>query len=135
MAYLLDSNLVIPYLADDPATVPLMERLAPEGIAISIITCKYMEVYQGALRSPDPQLAQEELERFLAVVPILPLSPEVARRCAHLREELRGRGRRVRARALDLVIAATAVEHGLCLVTRNVADFEDIPELALYAPS
>jgi predicted nucleic acid-binding protein len=133
VAYLLDSNLVIPYLADDPATVPLVERLAPEGIAISIVT--YMEVYQGALRSPDPQLAQEELERFLAVVPILPLSPEVARRCAHLREELRGRGRRVRARALDLVIAATAVEHGLRLVTRNVADFEDIPELVLYAPS
>jgi predicted nucleic acid-binding protein len=133
VAYLLDSNLVIPYLADDPATVPLVERLAPEGIAISIVT--YMEVYQGALRSPDPQLAQEELERFVAVVPILPLSPEVARRCAHLREELRGRGRRVRARALDLVIAATAVEHGLRLVTRNVADFEDIPELVLYAPS
>jgi predicted nucleic acid-binding protein len=133
VAYLLDSNFVIPYLADDPATVPLVERLAPEGIAISIVT--YMEVYQGALRSPDPQLAQEELERFVAVVPILPLSPEVARRCAHLREELRGRGRRVRARALDLVIAATAVEHGLRLVTRNVADFEDIPELVLYAPS
>jgi hypothetical protein len=40
---LLDSNLVIPYLADDPATVLLVDRLAPQGIAISIIT--YLEAY------------------------------------------------------------------------------------------
>ncbi|MDQ3692704.1 MAG: type II toxin-antitoxin system VapC family toxin [Chloroflexota bacterium] len=130
---MLDSNLVIPYLADDPATVPLVERLAPRGIAISIIT--YLEVYQGTLRSPNPHLALEQFEHFLAVVPTLPLSPAVARRCARLRESLKGRGRRVRHRALDLVIAATALEHGLQLVTRNLADYEDIPELALHTPS
>ncbi|MBA2596707.1 MAG: type II toxin-antitoxin system VapC family toxin [Chloroflexia bacterium] len=130
---MLDSNLVIPYLADDPATVPLIERLAPEGIAISIIT--YLEVYQGTLRSADPERAQEQFERFLAVVPTLSLSPAVARRCARLREDLKGRGRRVRDRALDLVIAATALEHGLPLVTRNLADYEDIPEFSLYQPS
>lgn len=84
MAYLLDSNLVIPYLADDPTTVLLVERLVPQGVAISIISCKYMEVYQGTLRSPDPQRAQDQFERFLAVVPTLPLSPAIARRCAPL---------------------------------------------------
>ena len=133
MAYLLDSNLVIPYLADDPATVPFVDGLAPAGIAISIIT--YMEVYQGTLRSPDPHLAQRQFEHFLAVIPTLPLSPAVARRCAQLRESLKVRGRRVRDRALDLVIAATALEHGLSLVTRNRADYADIPELALHEPS
>jgi predicted nucleic acid-binding protein len=30
------------------------------------------------------------------------------------------------------VIAATAIEHGLALVTRNLKDFRDIPELLLY---
>ena len=90
MAYLLDSNLVIPYLADDPATVPIVERLAFDGIAISIIT--YMEVYQGTLRSPDPERAQDQFESFLAGVPTLPFSPAVARRCASLRDELKGRG-------------------------------------------
>ena len=79
MAYLLDSNLVIPYLADEPVTVPLVERLAPEDIAISIVT--YMEVFQGTLRSPDPERAAEQFEHFLAVVPILLFSPAVARRC------------------------------------------------------
>ena len=57
---MLDSNLVIPYLADDSATVPLVERLAPEGIAISIITD--MEVDQGTLRSREPERAQEQYD-------------------------------------------------------------------------
>lgn len=133
MVYLLDSNLVILYLADDPAVAPLVERLAPEGIAMSIIT--YMEVYQGTLRGPAPARAQAQFEHFLAVVPVLPLSPAVARRCARIREDLKGRSRRVRNRALDLIIAATALEHGLRLVTRNTADYADIPGLALYQPS
>jgi predicted nucleic acid-binding protein len=133
VAYLLDSNLVIPYLADDPATVPLVERLAFDGIAISIIT--YMEVYQGTMRSPDPERARNQFESFPAEVPTLPLSPAVARRCASLREELKGRGRRVRDRALDLMIAATALEYGLQLVTRNLADYENIPHLTLYRQS
>jgi len=130
---LLDSNLVIPYLADDPGTAPLVERLVPEGIAISIIT--YMEVYQGTLRSPDPERAEEQFERFLAVVPTLPLSPAIARRCARLREELKGRGRRVRDRALDLIIAATALEHELRLVTRNLADYEDFATSRSLCPA
>jgi tRNA(fMet)-specific endonuclease VapC len=130
VAYLLDSNLVIPYLADDPATVHLVEHLVPEGIAISVIT--YMEVYQGTLRGPDAVRSQDHLEHFLAMVPILPFSPAVARRCARLREELRARNRRVRDRALDLMIAATALAHELQLVTRNMADYADIPGLTLF---
>lgn len=133
MEYLLDSNLVIPYLADHPATVLLVDSLAPQGIAISIIT--YLEVFQGTLRSYNPELAQDQFERFLAVVPTLPLSPAVARRCARLREELKGRNRRIRDRALDLIIAATALEHELAFVTRNLVDYEDIPDLMLYRPS
>jgi predicted nucleic acid-binding protein len=128
---LLDSNLVIPYLADDPATVPLVERLAPDGLAISIVT--YMEVYEGILRGPDPARAQEQFAHFLSVVPILPFTLAVARRCALLREELKGRNRRVRDRALDLMIAATALEHDFQLVTRNLADYADIPGLVLYS--
>jgi predicted nucleic acid-binding protein len=132
MEYLFDSNLVISYLANDPAITTMVEYLAPQGAAVCIIT--YMEVYQGTLRGPDPEWAREQFEQFLEVAPILPLSPAVARRCAGVREELRRRGRRSRDRALDLVIAATALEHNLQLVTHNRKDYADIPELALYAP-
>ena len=132
MAYLIDSDLVIDHLADDPAARRLLDRLAPDGLTISMIT--YLEVYQGTLVSPDPDQAQDKLDAFLAAVPVVPFSAAVARRCARLRTELQRQGKRVRSRALDLLTAATALEHELTLVTRNLADYEDIPELVLYQP-
>jgi len=130
MPYLLDSNIIIPYLADAPATVPLVERLASQGIAISIIT--YLETWQGTLRSPDPAAAQAQFDRLLSPVPVLPFSLASARRCAQLREDLARQGKRVRPRALDLIIAAIAIEHSYTLVTHNRKDYDDIPQLVLY---
>ena len=130
MPYLIDTDGIIDYLSDDDAALVLLENLAGEGIAISIVT--YMEVYQGIERSPNPDEARRKVEAVLESVPILPLSLDVARRCANLRERLRRQGKRVGSRALDLIIAATALEHELTLVTRNVHDYEDIPDLRLY---
>lgn len=107
----------------------LLDRLAPSGISMSIVP--YMEAFQGTLREPDPVASQAQLDILVASVPILPLSDAVARRCARLRETLREQGRRVGSRALDLIVAATALEHELILVTRNVRDYRDIPGLTL----
>ncbi len=96
-----------------------------------------MEVYQGVLRSPDPRQAEQRLDAFLTAVPVLPISRAVARRCAQLREVLLQQGRQsgqVRRRALDLLIAATAMEYGCTLVTHNAEDFKDIPGLGTYSP-
>jgi tRNA(fMet)-specific endonuclease VapC len=130
MPYLIDSDWIIDHLAGVPQAVQLLERLAPEGIAVSIIT--YMEAYQGTERAPNSAEAKSRLGAFSGSVPLLPLSPRVAERCAVLRESLRRQGRRVGSRALDLIIAATALEHDLTLVTRNVEDYKDIPDLKLY---
>jgi predicted nucleic acid-binding protein len=40
----------------------------------------------------------------------------------------------VNSRALDLIIAATALEYDLTLVTKNTDDFKDIPHLSLSQP-
>jgi predicted nucleic acid-binding protein len=42
--------------------------------------------------------------------------------------------KRVNSRALDLIIAATALEYSLTLVTKNTDGFKDIPDLTLYQP-
>jgi len=130
MPYLIDSDILIDHLASVQAANQLLERLAPEGIAISIIT--YMETYQGVSRSPDPQTAQEKFQAFLATVPVLPFSLSVAERCAVLREQLKQEGKRVKARALDVMNAAIALENDLILVTHNREDYHDIPDLKLY---
>jgi tRNA(fMet)-specific endonuclease VapC len=130
MGYLIDSDWVIDHLAEVEAAVDLLSELAGEGIAISVVT--YLEVYQGILRSPSLEQAQVQFEAFLEGVPTLPLSLAVARRCAQLRETLRQQGKRVHPRALDLIIAATALEYDLTLVTRNRTDYADVPGLKIY---
>ncbi len=130
MTYLIDSDIVIDHLAEIADTSQLLEQLAPLGIRISIVT--YMETFQGRLRSPDAEAAIAKFNAFLRDVPVLPFSTEAARRCARLRHALALQGWRVRPRALDLMTAAIALEHGLTLVTRNTADYDDIPGLALH---
>jgi predicted nucleic acid-binding protein len=132
MPYLIDGNWIIPYLTGLDEAIQLLESLSGEGIAISIIS--YIEVYQGVERDPDPRQAAQQLQAFLENAPILPVSLPVAQGCARLRESLRKQGKRVRTRALDLIVAATALEHDLTLVTKNRDDFNDIRGLKLYQP-
>jgi len=72
------------------------------------------------------------LQIFRWSVPILPVSLSVAKRCAALREQLKQEQKRVKARALDIMNTAIAIEYDLMLVTRNVEDYKDIPDLNLY---
>jgi tRNA(fMet)-specific endonuclease VapC len=130
MPYLIDTDLVIDHLANITKANQLLDTLAPEGIAISIIT--YMEAYQGVVRSVNVKEAQVKFQTFRRSVPVLPFSLSVAKRCATLRERLKQEQKRVKSRALDLMNAAIALEHDLTLVTRNVEDYQDIPDLKLY---
>ena len=130
MAYLIDTDVVIDQLARDPATVAMLDQLAPAGLVISMVT--YMEVLQGILEGPDSAFKESEFDLFTEEVPIAVFSRRVARRCAQLRVDLKRQQRRVRPGAIDLLTAATALEHGYTLVTRNRADYADVPGLTFY---
>ncbi len=130
MPYLIDTDLVIDHLAAITEANQLLDTLAPEGIAISIIT--YMEAYQGVVRSGNVKQARTKFQAFRRSVPVLPFSLSVAKRYAALREHLKQEHKCVTSRALDLLNAAIALEHDLTLVTRNVKDYQDIPDLKLY---
>ena len=90
MPYLIDSDWVIDFLAQESEAVQLIEQLAQEGIAISIIT--YMEVYQGVLRSQGSEAASAQFAALVAAVPVLPFSRAVAERCARLRKHSGSKG-------------------------------------------
>jgi tRNA(fMet)-specific endonuclease VapC len=132
MPYLIDSHVVIDHLAAVSEASALLSKLAADGIAMSIIT--YMEAFQGVTRSPHPQEANAKFRSFAKSIPVLPLSLAVAERCARLREALKSQNKRVNSRALDLLIAATALEYDLTLVTANSKDFADIPDFPLTPP-
>lgn len=130
MSYLIDSDIVIDFLGNESYAATLLNELASDAIVISIFT--YMEVYQGLLRSEDPEAAHRQSRAFQDQVPVMPFSAACARRCAQLRHDMARNALRTRSRAIDLMNAAIAIEHGLTLVTRNVRDYSDVPGVQLF---
>ncbi len=131
MRYLVDSDWLIDASVGVPTAINLLARLRDEGLAVSIIS--HGELFEGALGSPDPQTELARFRRFLSRFALLPLDDTIMERFAHNRADLRRRGQLIPD--LDLLIAATAQQHDLTLVTRNIRHFERIPELRLYQPS
>lgn len=129
--YRLDTDIAIDHL-DRLPVVDFVEGLASDGIAISVIS--YMEIRHGILRRHDSVAGLSALSDLVAGLVHLDVTLEIARRCAEIRVDLQRRGRSIRPRALDLLIAATAIEHDLTLVTRNVTDYHDVPRLRLVTP-
>lgn len=130
MSYLVDSDHIIDMLDDVPEIVQKLTDLAKDGLSVSVIS--YLEAYQGAASDPQPDQAIRKLDGFVGGTLLLPVTPAIARRCALLRKHLAAQGKRIRPRAFDLLIAATALEHDLTLVTHNIKDYNDIPRLKLY---
>ena len=133
MRYLLDTNVIIRYLNDDADTIQLLvtlARTASEPFFVSAVT--QMEVWDGVYRAVNPTQIEREYQAFFDDLTILPFDSDVARRGAKLRHDLRQQSIRTRDRALDLQIAATALHHGLELVTYNDQDYDDIAGLRLY---
>lgn len=87
--------------------------------AVSVITVE--EIAFGLVLRSSARM-ERAFDRFLRACEIWPITEVVARRCGALRALLRARGH-VRHQA-DMLIAATAAEHGAILATRNVRDFE-----------
>lgn len=129
MTYLVDSDWVADWLGGRSQAVQLLANLAGQGLQISLVT--YGEIYEGIYFSRDPKASERIFTRFLQTVPVVPLSKPILRRFARVRGNLRSKGRLIPD--ADLLIAATALQHNLSLVTRNVRDFQRVPGLVLYS--
>jgi tRNA(fMet)-specific endonuclease VapC len=129
--YLIDSDWVADYLIGRPPAVDLIRRLSNEGIAISVITLG--EVYEGIYYGSDPTRNESVFQQFLLGSDVIDVDSAVARQFAMLRGHLRQRGLLVPQP--DILIAATAIEFDLELVTRNLRHFLRMPGLRLHEQS
>jgi predicted nucleic acid-binding protein len=120
---LVDTNVLSELPRPRPNTRVVRWFAAQETIHVSVLTLE--ELAFGVARSTGParsRLAQW-LEALLEARPIvLDVTAPIARASGELRAAREARGRRV-AQA-DMLIAATALTHGLTLATRNTRDFE-----------
>ena len=131
MKYLVDTDWIVDVLNDQPNAIQTLLNLAPDGLAVSLIS--YGELYEGAYYARNPHLAIAKLSTFLIGKQLLPLTPSIMERFGIVRGQL-SRQLRQQIGDMDLLIAATALHHDLTLMTRNLRDFRHIPNLKLYQP-
>lgn len=113
--YLIDTDWIVDILHGNAHAMQTLLDLAPDGLAISLIT--YGELYEGAHYARDPQQALGGLRAFLR-------GQEVATPDDRDHGALRDHS--------GPAVAATALHHDLTLLTRNIRDFRLVPNLKRY---
>ncbi|MGI8553361.1 MAG: type II toxin-antitoxin system VapC family toxin [Dehalococcoidia bacterium] len=130
MPYLLDSDWVIQALGGRSPAVTELRRLVPAQVSISLVTIG--EVYEGAFDSPNPRAHLRAFGRFWQYYRVLTLTDPIMEQFAKLRALLRRRGEIIPD--FDLLLAATALQYDLTMLTFNLRHFQRIPDLKLYRP-
>ena len=97
------------------------------GIAESRIYLSSVALGEFATGMENP--ANPQLRRISSLFHLLVVDRPIALRYGQINRHLRHRGTPIGAN--DLWIAATAIEHGLPLVTRNLDHFHRVPDLQL----
>ncbi len=127
MAFLIDTCVFAEYDKPVPEERVLdwLATLPQEDAYISVITVG--EIQKGITRLPSSR-KKTSLTRFLDQLivrfddHVLPLTGKISRRWGSMAAELELKG--LPMPIIDSLIAATALEHDLTLVTRNTRDFQ-----------
>lgn len=120
--YLVDTNIVIAYFAGER---PLLDRFETAAeVNSSVVTLG--ELVYGAMKSGRPRENLLRLERLRSAVTLLKCDAETSRRYGEVKNALRRKGRPIPEN--DIWIAATALQHGLTLVSRD-SDFQQVEGL------
>jgi predicted nucleic acid-binding protein len=121
--YLLDSGLLIRHLRGRPEAVRLLRDLGKrERLAIASVS--RLEIHAG-MQEQERYETQKLLSRFVTY----DMGADIAERAGDYIREYRSQG--VALAISDAIIAATAIQHGLTLVTFNPKDFP-MPGLSLF---
>jgi predicted nucleic acid-binding protein len=121
---LVDTSVIIDLGEIEPADLP-------RDLAISAVTLAELAAGPHAATDPEERARrQDRLQRAEAGFEPLPLDGAVARAYGRVYAAVAATGRKARGRrALDLLIAATALAAGLPLYTRNPDDFAELDRL------
>ena len=130
MSYIAGSDWSIQALSGHQPATAVLNRLPIRQVSLSVVTIG--EVYDGAYGSSNPQARIDRFNRLLMLSRVLEVDEPIMRRFAEIRSFLRHRGTLIGD--FDIVIAATALEYDLTVLTFNVRHLGRIPNLRLYTP-
>ena len=121
MIVLLDTTVLIDALRARQNRRALLADLVTSGHILATAAINIGEVYAGMRPGEEPGT-----EAFLSSLQCYPMSGAVARRAGSLKAAYARQGQTLSL--ADMMVAATALEHGLTLMTDNRRDFP-MPEL------
>lgn len=121
--FLLDTNVVSELRRNKPhgGVLAWLDQAPEAGLYLSAVTIGEIQKGIEITRAIDPGKGDDIeswLDELVAAFPILPADASVFRRWARLMHKRSG------DHIEDALIAATALVHGLTVVTRNVKDFK-----------
>jgi hypothetical protein len=118
-----DSNILI-YAAEPGDTLCLPYAQRSDAMIASVTRVEVLGFPKFGLLSPQ---RQTQLQTLVTSTAELPLDEEVIQRSIQLRQQKS-------MKLGDAIIAATALEYGVPLVTRNEGDFKHITGLQVINP-
>ena len=123
--YLLDTDIIIYSLKGNKSVINNIQNHADSPKAISVIT--YGELVYGAEKSQQIATNSAKVHRLREIFPVIDLSCAIMDTFATIKAELSKSGNMVGD--FDLLIAATAISIGYCVVSNNERHFQKIPGL------
>jgi tRNA(fMet)-specific endonuclease VapC len=121
--YLLHTDTVVDLLRGRPATVEVLQSLAPARGAISVVSIG--DLVHAARLSSDAAESELRISTFLDQVAVHPVDRDVAWTHGQIRSRILREEHRV-IDDFDLILAATAIVHDLTLLTRHERWFEAV---------
>ena len=106
-----------------------VRELVNRGEGLVTTRFNLAELYVGVERSDDPEREEAAIQAVAGDFGVLDFDDRAARLFGQITAHLQRIGKP--AGDMDVLIAATSMGAGHCLVTRNPAHFKRIPELAV----
>lgn len=127
----LDTNTVIHFnKRNNPLLVKRITDASDEGQVLALPVIVLLELEVGTRRSAWPDVARARLNKFLTIIPVIPMFEEAdAVIAAELKSRLEQRGEPIGY--YDLLIAAQVLRRDAVFVTNNRREFSRVPGLKL----
>jgi tRNA(fMet)-specific endonuclease VapC len=133
---ILDTDILTLYaMGNEKVGRKVNDASGPEQLAVTIIS--RMEIlrgrFDGIVKAADESQLRVAMQRFLEAQDMLnsfstlPVNDEAIQHFTSLKKHKKAK----KMRRADMLIACIALAHGELLVTRNIKDYKDVPDLRL----
>jgi tRNA(fMet)-specific endonuclease VapC len=132
MAIILDADVII---RGEKGMFKLTSWLHTQSEEFQVAAITIAELWHGVERASSVAQKERRLQYLSAIVgelPIIPYSEQTAYEHARIWAELESKGSRIGY--YDLIVAATALEHGSQVATFNRRHFDFVPGLKVIEP-